>query len=261
MTTRILLPGPFAAGQRRTLDGEQAHYLLHVLRLEDGADVHCFDGAGGLWAGRLVRAHVRGRQVARTGQTGPAPRRGGREAEIEFLHGLAHEPLPASRLHLVQGLLKGAAMDTVLQKSTELGASDIWLIAADRSNVSLRGERGELGERKQGHWQRVIESAAAQCRQLHLPILHGPMSLSAALTELQDVPLLMLDPGAPPLPTALPAGSIAVLVGPEGGFTATERSLAERHGASLHGLGRLILRAETAPLAVLAALRHARGWT
>jgi 16S rRNA (uracil1498-N3)-methyltransferase len=248
VTTRILLPGPFEAGQRRLLEGEQAHYLLHVLRLADGADVHCFDGAGALWAGRVVRAP---RPQARAG-------RDGRALQIELMHSLAAEPLPEHRLHLVQALLKGAAMDTVLQKSTELGATDIWLIAAERSNVSLSGEQRD---RKHAHWQRVIESAAAQCQQLHLPLLHGPLTLAAVLAELQGVALLMLAPGAPALPAVPPSGALAVLVGPEGGFTTQEQTLAERHGAALHGLGPLILRAETAPLAVLAALRHARGWT
>jgi 16S rRNA (uracil1498-N3)-methyltransferase len=80
------------------------------------------------------------------------------------------------------------------------------------------------------------------------------------LAELNGVAVLLLDPGAPPLPLAPPGGALAVLVGPEGGWTDQERALALRHGAMPCGLGRLILRAETAPLAVLAAMRHARGW-
>ena len=72
---------------------------------------------------------------------------------------------------------------------------------------------------------------------------------------------LLLDPGAAPLPRDLPDGALAVLIGPEGGWDDAERAHAISHGARAYGLGSLVLRAETAPLAVLAALRHSRGWS
>lgn len=239
MTPRLFLPGPLAAGAPCAITPEQSHYLTRVLRLTAGDDVLCCDGAGALWRAVLARA-------------------GARAFGIELIECLQQTPAPTARLHLLQGLLKGAAMDTVLQKATELGATDLWLITAERSNVSLGAERAE---RKRVHWLGVLESAAAQCQQLHLPALHGPLALPDALDALTGIPLLLLDPGATPLPRELPAGPIALLVGPEGGFAAPERALALARGATPCGLGSLILRAETAPLAALAAIRHARGWS
>jgi 16S rRNA (uracil1498-N3)-methyltransferase len=238
MKHRLYLPPPFAAGAERVLDADQAHYLTRVLRLPRGGRLTCFDGAGSAWLATLTAAS-------------------GKSATVRFDELLEQRPAPGARLHLVQGILKGAAMDEVIQKATELGATDIWLLEAARSNVALdRDRRG----RKLEHWQRIVESAAAQCQQLHLPDLHGPLSLAECLDALGAVPVLFLDPGAQPLPLVPPEGPLAVLVGPEGGWSDPERTLAIGRGAMPCGLGRLVLRAETAPLAILAALRHSRHW-
>lgn len=239
MTPRLFLPGPLSAGGLHPLAPEQAHYLLRVLRLAAGDPVLCCDGAGELWQAVLVRS-------------------GSRAFAVELIACQLRTPAPTLRLHLLQGLLKGAAMDTVLQKATELGATDIWLITSARSNVSLGPDRVE---RKREHWLGILESAAAQCQQLHLPALHGPMALPDALDGMAGTSLLLLDPGAAPLPHALPPGPVGILVGPEGGFAGPERDLALGRGAIACGLGSLILRAETAPLAALAAVRHSRGWS
>jgi 16S rRNA (uracil1498-N3)-methyltransferase len=238
MKHRLYLPPPFAPGAERVLDADQTHYLTRVLRLPRGSTLICFDGVGSAWRATLTAIS-------------------GRHATLRFDEELEHRPAPLHRLHLVQGILKGAAMDEVIQKSTELGATDLWLFDAARSNVSLAQERRG---RKLEHWQRIVESAAAQCHQLHLPILHGPLPLADCLDALSATQLLLLDPGAPPLPLEPPEGTLAVLVGPEGGWSESERTLAIARGALVCGLGRLVLRAETAPLAVLAALRHSRHW-
>jgi 16S rRNA (uracil1498-N3)-methyltransferase len=235
---RLYLPPPLAAGTERLLDTDQTHYVIRVLRLPRGAELLCFDGEGSAWRATLAAVSARSATVRL-------------DALIEAL------PPPGTRLHLAQGLLKGAAMDQVVQKATELGATDIWLLAAARSNLALDAERLD---RKRSHWQRVIESAATQCQQLHLPQLHGPMPLDECLAALHETRIMLLDPGAPPLPLEATLGSVTALIGPEGGWTDAERALALGHGAQPCGLGRLVLRAETAPLAVLAALRHSRRW-
>jgi 16S rRNA (uracil1498-N3)-methyltransferase len=235
---RIYLPPPLRAGAEYPLDADQSHYVTRVLRLTQGATLACFDGAGSAWRATLL-----------TGS--------GRAVSLRLDALIESMPPSLDRLHLAQGLLKGAAMDLVIQKATELGATDLWLLDAVRSNVALDSARTE---RKREHWLRVIESASAQCHQLYLPRLHGPMSLEDCLAELGETTKLMLDPGAPPLPLTLPAGPLVMLVGPEGGWSVQERALALREGAIPCGLGPLVLRAETAPLAVLAAVRHGRGW-
>jgi len=235
---RLFVPPPIEATRPLTLHRERAHYLVRVLRLRRGETVEVFDGTGRAWTATLADASAR-------------------SATLELGAVVVHEPAPAPRLHLVQGLLKGAAMDLVVQKATELGATDIRPILAERSNVPSGDERLQ---RKADHWQKVVESAAEQCGALHLPRLHPVQDLAAFLTAPPPAVLIMLDPGAAPLPLELPRVDICLLVGPEGGWSESERRAAAGAGAARHGLGTCILRAETAPLAVLAALRHGWGW-
>jgi 16S rRNA (uracil1498-N3)-methyltransferase len=238
MKHRLFVPPPLAADSSVELDPDRSHYLTRVLRLHPGAALVCMDGAGNAFEAELRAADRRGATLA-----------------IGAL--IEHRPLPQPPLHLVQGLLKGPAMDEVVQKATELGASAIWIVRAERSNVALDGERAA---RKVTHWRRVLEHAAQQSGQLHLPGLHGPMDLGGCLEGVATTSLVMLDPGGPPLPLSLPRMPLAVMIGPEGGWTEAERALAHHHGARRYGLGPLVLRAETAPLAALAAIRHGWHW-
>jgi 16S rRNA (uracil1498-N3)-methyltransferase len=238
VTHRLYVSTPLAANQALTLDRERAHYLTRVLRLRRDEPLICFDGRGHAWQASLLEATARSAVLA-----------------VGAL--IADEPPPYPQLHLAQGLLKGAAMDQVVQKSTELGATDVWLIRAERSNAALDQERAA---RKQGHWRRVMESAAEQCGALHLPRLHDVRSLREFLADPPAAILLMLDPGGAPLPLQMPRESLALLVGPEGGWSDAEREAAVVADVARYGLGTRVLRAETAPLAALAALRHGWGW-
>ena len=235
---RLYLSGPLETGQRIALPADRAHYLTRVLRQRRGSELLCFDGGGSAW-----RAAVEDDRP--------------RSAAVRLLDVEERQPVPEPRLHLVFGLLKGNAVDQVIQKATELGVTDLWPIQASRSNVPVDGERQQ---RRLAHWQRVIESACEQCGQLHLPALHDPRELPQFLLAPPAATLILLHPGAPALPVSLPAQPLGLLVGPEGGWTQEEVALAENAGVAIRGLGALVLRAETAPLAALAAVRHGWGW-
>ena len=239
MSHRLYLPSPIEGRTELLLDRERAHYLTRVLRLRRGETVVCFDGSGRAWQASLAAA-------------------GPRSATLTVGDLVADEPPPAPEVHLVQALLKGSAMDQVVQKATELGATDLWLVRSERCNVPTEADRLA---RKHDHWRRIIESAAEQCGALHLPRLHDVRSLEDLLREPPAATLIMLDPGGPPLPLDLPREALAVLVGPEGGWSEAERLAAGAAGAARHGLGQRVLRAETAPLVALSALRHGWGWS
>ena len=224
-------------GQAVTLSSEQAHYLRRVLRLKPGAEIGLFDGAGNEWSAELAElsSRVATAVILSIGESEPAP-------------------VP---LVLVASWLKGNAMDTVVQKSVELGATAIWLLDAARSNYKADRERRA---NKLGHLERVARSAAEQCETRWLPDIEEIGSLNDLLGIDRPGRTLFLDPGGEPLATSAPE-PLTVVIGPEGGWSDTERSqvdAAER--LEVIGLGTLILRAETAPLAVLAAIRQAWGW-
>jgi len=242
MKHRLCLPGlgGVAAddGTVVTLSAEHAHYLSRVLRLRPGTEVGLLDGRGREWRASLILLAAR-------------------EASAEILSLTRSEP-PPEPLVLVQAWLKGAAMDTVVQKAVELGVTAICPLQADRSNVKLDARRFA---NKLTHLNRVILSAVEQCESVWLPALTCLNGLNDLLDRPRSGLTLFLDPGQPPLAAGRAPGPVTVVVGPEGGWSDPERHLALADpSVTGAGLGPLTLRAETAPLAALAAIRQDWGW-
>jgi 16S rRNA (uracil1498-N3)-methyltransferase len=92
-----------------------------------------------------------------------------RACEVHVYAVIEREPSPRLRLHLAQALIKGERLDFVMQKSTELGVTDIWPLETERTEVHIEGHRVA---RRETHWQRIVESAAEQSGRLRLPELH-----------------------------------------------------------------------------------------
>ena len=226
------------AGTRIMLTPDRTHYLNRVLRLRVGDELALFDGRGWEYHARLIESRPR-------------------QCEVELLEHSEFEEAPIP-LVLAQSWLKGHALDTVVQKAVELGSTGIWLVDAERSNVKLDSRR--LAN-KMAHLKRVVISAAEQCGTLWLPEIRQFESIKAVLKAGQAHTCMMLDLDQPVLEPGSQPQSLMLLVGPEGGWSDAERSLAlEEAAVALVGLGSLTLRAETAPLAALAAIRHSWGW-
>ncbi|MCZ6617801.1 MAG: 16S rRNA (uracil(1498)-N(3))-methyltransferase [Gammaproteobacteria bacterium] len=238
MRHRLYLSSPLETGALVTLDAERSHYIIRVLRLKADSEILCFDGAGTEFNARIREADAKTCVLELGGQS-------------------RVESPPDEPIHLAQGVLKGGAMDRAIQKATELGATDLWPILADRSNAKANGLREA---RKIRHWQRIIESAAEQSRRLFLPKLHEPVTLAGFFSGSRVEQKLFLDTGQKVLPAVIPRQPTALLIGPEGGWSSTERELALAGGALGFSLGEFVLRAETTPLAALAALRQAWRW-
>jgi 16S rRNA (uracil1498-N3)-methyltransferase len=221
-----------------TLDAERSHYLCRVLRQRRGDEVLllCGDGVG-------YRAQI--------DDADP------RACRVSILEITETEAPPRLKLHLAQAMIKGERLDFVLQKATELGVTDIWLLETERTEVRYAGTRVS---RRETHWHRIVQGAAEQCRRLTLPTLHPPISLHDLLTQRPARHVLLLEPGAPPIDVP-PQVDTLLLIGPEGGFSDAERASAHAQGAQSMGMGKLILRADTAPVAALSILRQAWGWS
>lgn len=150
-------------------------------------------------------------------------------------------------------------MDLLIQKSTELGVRQIRPILTERSVIKLTDGRGE---KRREHWQKVAIGACEQCGRARVPEICSPELLAAACDDLdKSATLLMLDPtgGAMPETELATARSVVLLVGPEGGLTATERKIAGGAGFSRVRLGPRIMRTETAPLAALSIIQYLSG--
>lgn len=211
-----------ALGQRLTLSSEVSHHLLQVCRHPRGEPLQLFDGAGTEVSCLLVDVH-------------------GALAVVECIERL---PLctPSRRLVLLLALCKPAAWETSLRMATELGVDELQPVLTTRTTVrKLRLER----------WQKVLLAACEQSGRRWLPALREPLALAAALRE-PSLPStrLLLAPGAPPLQP--PGGDLTLLVGPEGGLSDQERADARLAGFERAGLGRHVLRVDTAVAAALA---------
>jgi|HubBroStandDraft_4_1064222.scaffolds.fasta_scaffold11479_3 16S rRNA (uracil1498-N3)-methyltransferase len=238
--TRCYVAGELHAGDTLTLpEGASAH-LARVLRARTGDAVTLFNGLGGEFRAQILNSDRRGVRV-----------RIGTHEAVE-----RESPL---RLTLLQSITRGEKMDFIVQKATELGVSAIIALSAERSVVRLDDE---VHRKRREHWRAIAVSACEQCGRNRVPDIELAENLAAAVARTDsDECRVVLDPDAQRPLSALPAraSSMAVLIGPEGGFGSDELALAHDHGFIGHRLGPRVLRAETAPLAALAVIQTLIG--
>jgi 16S rRNA (uracil1498-N3)-methyltransferase len=238
--TRCFVPTPLAVGESRQLPQEVATHVARVLRAREGQLLTLFDGRGGEYDATIVQID---RHAVRV--------------QVELHRAIEREsPLPVT---LLQALARGERMDFIVQKATELGVAAIVAMGGDRSVVRLDAEG--LARRCE-HWRAVAISACEQCGRNRVPTISAVADLASACAQVDATSLrLLLAPEADQtlIAVARQAARIALAVGPEGGFSAEERSLAQQQGFQTCRLGPRVLRAETAPLAALAAIQAVAG--
>ncbi|MFN3945065.1 MAG: 16S rRNA (uracil(1498)-N(3))-methyltransferase [Allosphingosinicella sp.] len=222
---RLYVPEPLSEGARLVLDGPPANYLCAVLRLTEGAAVKLFDNATGEWRAEIVEAGRKRVTLAVSARLRP------------------REPVPD--LWLLFAPIKRGRIDWLVEKATELGAARLVPVLTRRTIV----DKLNL-DRLRAH---VVE-AAEQCERTALPELAEPVKLPALLSGWPAGRALYFadEQGGTPLAEAVAPGPAALLVGPEGGFTAEERAAVRAvPEARPVALGPRILRADTAALAAL----------
>ncbi len=234
---RLFVEQPLGTGQAIALSQPQAHYLGAVMRLRAGAEVALFNGRDGEWLARLVEI-------------------GKRRAEAECLAQSAPQLDPPD-LWLLFAPIRKARTDFIVEKATELGAARILPVQTEFTNAE-RIRRDRL----QAH---AVE-AAEQCGGTHVPDVTALAQLAQVLGDWPaDRALIWCDEalaedGSAPPPSALPPAPAAILIGPEGGFSPSERArLREVPGIQSLSLGPRILRADTAAVAALTLWQAARG--
>ncbi len=237
MPARFYVDVPLTAeGQLFDLPPSSARHA-QVLRLQPGDRLSLFDGQSdqAWWAEvtAMGRSHV----------------------GVRLLHS---EPVARELPLLVQLAVVMPAndrMDFLVEKATELGAGAIQPLMGERSVLRLSGDRAE---KKRAHWQGVAVAAAEQCGRVRVPEVATAMALPAWLASLPPLAAgelrWLASPGAERV--SLPSGAqrLSLLTGPEGGLSEQEESLALAAGFQRMGLGPRILRADTAPLALLSWL-------
>lgn len=225
--------------------GEDVNHMVNVLRMKQGEAFMANDGCGKEYYCILEQ-----------------PREEEVRAKIAYVRAGEQElPCPIT---LYQGLPKGDKLELIIQKTVELGVTRIVPVSMKRSVVKVDEKKAE---HKRARWQAISEAAAKQSGRGSIPEVSLPMSFKDAMEEAAgaDVKLFPYELAGEESPMAVtreklsaicPGQSVAVFIGPEGGFDDAEVELARETGYEPITLGKRILRTETAGLYVLSVLGY-----
>jgi 16S rRNA (uracil1498-N3)-methyltransferase len=234
---RLFVTQDLEAGLSIEAAPEQAHYLVNVMRLAEGDELGLFNGRDGEWRAALASAGKRGATLAVSEKT--------------------RSQTAGPDVDLVVALVKRARLETIVEKAAELGACRVRLVTTERTNA----ERTRVDR-----LSAIAAEAAEQTGRLDVPAVLEPEKLERLIAEWPaDRPLMFCDEAgeAPPALAALSsraAGSWAILIGPEGGFSPKERALIRALQAAVPvSLGPRILRADTAAISALTLWQAALG--
>lgn len=238
---RFFSPTPLQIGKVVTLSENAATHATKVMRLKLGESLTLFCGDGFDYACTLTSLEKKAVL-----------------ASVDARQKIDNEsPL---NIKLLQGISSGDRMDVTIQKAVELGVTEIFPISAERSVIKLNAERAE---KRVEHWQSVAIAACEQSGRAVVPQVHTPQTLAQWLSQHpigQDLNILLNPVGAKKLAQLpKPSGNIHVLIGPEGGLSANEITLASKHHFQSIVLGPRILRTETAALTVIASMQTIWG--
>ncbi|HEY5817053.1 MAG TPA: 16S rRNA (uracil(1498)-N(3))-methyltransferase [Mesorhizobium sp.] len=233
---RLFVPDDLAAGAEMGASSEKSHYLLHVLRVAESAELLVFNGRDGEWLAKVAAKSKKGVRLAIVEQTRPQP--------------------PQPDFHYCFAPLKVGRLDYVVQKAVEMGVGLLQPVMTQHTQGKITAERIRAN---------AIE-AAEQCGVLAVPEVREGAKLDRLLAGWdRDRRLIFCDEDAStnnPVPAlrAIPEKKLALLVGPEGGFSEDERKMLRALPfVTAIPLGPRILRADTAAVAALAVIQATIG--
>jgi 16S rRNA (uracil1498-N3)-methyltransferase len=235
--TRIYQNIPLTVGTEITLDEAASHHVATVLRAKTGEKLIVFNGDGCDYEATILLINKK-------------------KVVIALMQGNVKNTESSLKLHLAQGIARGEKMDFIVQKAVELGATSITPLLTARSNMRLSAEQRA---KKMAHWQAILVAACEQSGRTKLPTLHLIESLSSWLSKAHGTRFLLSPHAENPLPSSLTTSEISLVIGPEGGLSPEEITLALSHHFQPLKLGPRVLRTETATIAALAILQQQYG--
>jgi 16S rRNA (uracil1498-N3)-methyltransferase len=238
---RFYCDGPLAIGMSRDLPGDAAHHAARVLRMKTGDALRIFCGDDHEWDSVITR-------VDRD------------RVSVLLTHAQRVSVEPPFQIALAQGMSSREKMDLTLQKATELGVMEIFPVVTQRSVIKLDEDRAD---RRVEHWQAIVASACEQCGRNTVPKIHRVYRfetwISTLIPDAAELRLLLSPASSTRLRDIPKPQRVLLLVGPEGGLTEDERSIAARFGFQSIVLGPRVLRTETAALAAVSAMHALWG--
>jgi len=239
MLRRFYAPVSAISANKIKLDAEETHHLRDVLRLTKGDQIHVFDGAGTEYRCKII-------SVERSSAT------------VEIIDKESKTVESQIDITLCQALAKGEKFDLIVQKVTELGVRTIIPMLTAHSEVK---PNAESAERRLTRWRRIALEAVKQSERTRLVDIRPPLSLVDALKIEADVKYFFAERGSKPIAeeTDSVKQTLAIFIGPEGGWSQEEEAVAREHGCDIVTIGPRILRTETAAVAAVALIQYLFG--
>lgn len=233
MSDRFFVDGPIVLGDIQ-LSGEEAHHLATVRRFAEGDSVILFNGDGNRYQATVLSLSKRSVSLEVTA--------------VEESHTELQWPC-----WIASALPKGDRFDFLLEKLTELGATDFLPLMTERSVVIPKAE-------KQEKWRRAVIEASKQCGRNRLMRVHPPLTFSELVTS-RELPSqrFVAHPSGGDLTSIRIEGGAVFAIGPEGGFSEAEVASTDAAGWQRVALGSRILRIETAAIAVTSIVALSRN--
>lgn len=237
-----------AIGDTVLLPDGVAHQIRNVLRLKFGSRVIVYNGDGSEWLAELVE--------------NPRPAGAGTRSKgmtVRLLERSAPDVELSVKVTMVMALTRADRYETALAKCTELGAAEFVPVVSDR----VQARDAHVSKHRMSRWRRIVTESSELSGRVRVPNIADPVSLLVALNHLRDsnTPTLFLweETEEPMLWRTLeslrsgiaPIDSIALVIGPVGGFSDSEALDAKELGATCASLGKLILRTETAAITAM----------
>ena len=234
---RIFVKDSLNSKEDYTPCSEDAHYLSQVLRMREGEELDIVDAGGAVY-----RAYISGFGKHSVTVTVVGRQEGTNE--------------PPVKVTLYQSVSKGERMDLTIQKAVELGVTKIVPVMSERCIVRFDGKKD-----RSDRWQKIALEAARQSGRDIVPVVTVPKTFADAVSEADEqLKIIPWEEASGLTLKGVVSGkkprSIAVFIGPEGGFTPAEADMARANDITPVTLGRRILRTETAGPAVLAMLLY-----
>lgn len=232
---RFFIEADLAVNTHVELTETVFHHWVKVLRAKVGESATLFNGQGGEYEVTLVDISKKSASVS-----------------VDSFN--PDDRTPAFSTLLGQVMSKGDRMDYAIQKAVELGVSKIQLLTSERCEMRLKYDRDQ---KKIDHWQGVAIAACEQCGMNRVPEILAPLALADWLATELPTTKLVLAPNKDQinvLENVTP--NIALLIGPEGGLSASEIELSNKVGFINWCIGNRVLRTETAPIVALSILNY-----
>ena len=239
--SRFFIPKENIKEDTIIINSDDVSHISRVLRLQPGDEITCCDGSGNDYIvsiSEITKKEVICRIISKT------------KAETE----------PNISVTLIQGIPKASKMDYIIQKTTELGISEIYPCSLSRCVSKVEGDK------KTDRWQKIAQEASKQSGRGIVPTVHNPINLKQAIEVLKGADIAFVpyecqeDSFLKPLLTEnKDVKTVAYLIGPEGGFDKSEIELLEENNIKIVTLGTRILRTETAGEAVLSMVMYEIG--